>query len=78
MNHQDCRCEMVVSSEVGHVTLCQGCGQVQLAMNCVTLRFDTASFRTMVNMVTQAQWRMDRLAAPSAGEPAGMAANGLH
>lgn len=66
MNHKDCRCELLVGSEVGHVTVCQGCGQVQLTLQYMTLRFEAGAFRTLANMVSQAQNRMDCAAAKNA------------
>lgn len=62
MSHQDCRCELLVRSDVGHVSTCQGCGQVHLTLQYMTLRFEAAAFRTLVNMVSQAQIRMDHAA----------------
>lgn len=78
MNHQDCRCELLISSEVGHVTTCQGCGQVQLTLQYMTLRFEVGAFRTLANMVSQAQSRMDSAAVTNATTVPVALAGGLH
>lgn len=78
MNHQDCRCELLVNSEVGHVAICQGCGQVQLTLQYMTLRFEAGAFRTLANMVGQAQNRMDAAAVKSATVVPVAATSGLH
>ncbi len=62
MSHSDCRCETLVRSEIGQVSSCQGCGQVHVALDYMTLRFDPAAFRTLVSMVSQAQYRLDGVA----------------
>ena len=59
MNHQDCRCELLSSSEVGHVSICEGCGQVQLTLQCMTVRFEADAFGALARMVAQAHHRLE-------------------
>lgn len=59
MNHRECRCELLGSSEIGHVTVCQGCGQVHLNMQYMSLRFEVDAFRALAAMLGQAQRRLD-------------------
>ena len=78
MNHQDCHCELLVSSEVGHVTACQSCDQVHLTLEYMTLRFEAGAFRALVDMVSRAQSRLDRVAATGAATQPVAAAGGFH
>ncbi len=78
MSHQDCRCELVTRSDVGHVTVCEGCGQVHLTLQYITLRFDAAAFRTLATMISQAQNRMDCAAKANAATLSFAAASGVH
>jgi hypothetical protein len=78
MNHQDCRTERLASSEVGHVTVCQGCGQVHLTLEYITLHFEGDAFRALVNMVSQAQSRLAGAMATDAAKVPLAAAGGLH
>ncbi len=59
MNHQDCRCELLAGSEVGHVTICESCGQVHLTLQYMTLRFEAGAFRALAEMVGRAQNRLN-------------------
>lgn len=78
MNHQDCRCELLVSSEVGHVTVCQSCNQVHLTLEFMTLRFEAGAFRSLADMVNRAQCRLDRIATTSTAPLPIAAAGGFH
>lgn len=78
MNHQDCRCELLAGSEVGHVAVCQGCGQVQLTLQYMTLRFEEGAFRALANLVGQAQNRLDCAAAKNVTAVPVAAAGTLH
>jgi hypothetical protein len=62
MEHQDCRCELLARSPLGHVTACPGCGQVHLTLQHMTLRFEADAFRAMAAMLGQALHRMDHTA----------------
>ncbi|HYD60850.1 MAG TPA: hypothetical protein VEC35_10870 [Noviherbaspirillum sp.] len=59
MEHQNCRCELLAQSPLGHVTACPGCGQVHLTLQHMTLRFEVDAFRAMAAMLEQALCRMD-------------------
>ncbi len=63
MTQQDCRCELLVRSAVGHVAVCHDCGQVHLTLQYMTMRFDMNSFRMFAAMAGQAQNLLDRTAA---------------
>ncbi|MBI3283789.1 MAG: hypothetical protein HYZ65_02905 [Burkholderiales bacterium] len=76
MKHQDCHCAQLASSELGHVAACQHCGQVQLNLPYLTLRFQADEFRTLSAMLHQAQRRIDA-AARNTAMPAA-AAGTLH
>jgi len=71
-----CQHRLLTRSQVGCVTVCQGCGQVHLELQNLTLRFEEAAFREMAQMVGFAQQRLDGRAgsALAAGEPR----KGLH
>lgn len=60
MTQQDCRCELLVRSSVGHVAVCHDCGQVHLTLQYMTLRFDMNSFRMFAAMAGQAQNLLER------------------
>lgn len=63
-DHKDeCRHRLVTRSAVGQVTVCQGCGQVHLDLQNLTLRFEDEAFRELVSMLGQAQLRLDRARA---------------
>lgn len=70
MKQQECRCAQLVSSELGSVAACQDCGQVQLSLQSLTLRFRADDFRTLSAMLHQAQRRIDSAAARKASVPA--------
>lgn len=78
MDKQECRCELLISSEVGHVAVCQGCGHVQLTLQCLTVRLEAVAFRALANMVGQAQNRLDYAVAKNAATVPVAAAVGLH
>lgn len=78
MNQRDCRCELLISSEVGHVTVCESCGQVHLTLQYMTLRFEAGAFRTLANMVSQAQNRLDCATTAGTAMVPVTAAGGLH
>lgn len=78
MNHKNCRCELLTSSEVGHVAICAGCGQIHLNLAYVTLRFDADAFRALTTMVNQAQRHMDCAATADASLLPAAMAGGLH
>lgn len=78
MSHSDCRCEVLARSEVGHVAFCQGCGQVHLAVNYLTLRFDADAFRSLVSLVCRAQGGMDSAAEGKTRIAPGAAIGNFH
>ena len=69
MTQQDCRCELLVRSSVGHVAVCHDCGQVHLTLQTMTLRFDLNAFRMFAAMAGQAQNLLER-GAPVQSAPA--------
>lgn len=78
MSHSDCRCEILARSEVGHVAFCQGCGQVHLAVDYMTLRFDADAFRSLVSLVCRAQGQMDSAADMNKPAAPGAAIGSFH
>lgn len=78
MSHEDCRHELLASSEIGQVAVCQNCGQVHLNLQYITLRFEAAGFRALANMVSQAQHQIDRVTASKAAVVKSAAAGVLH
>lgn len=78
MSHSDCRCEVLARSEVGQVAFCQGCGQVHLAVNYLTLRFDADAFRSLVSLVCRAQGGMDSALEAKTRAAPGAAVSNLH
>jgi hypothetical protein len=77
-NHQDGRSELLISSEVGDVNTCAGCGQVHLIRQYLPLRFDAVAFRMLVTMISQAQHFM---VCAAAAKPAALPispAGGVH
>ena len=78
MSHQDCRCKVVSHSEVGNVAVCQGCGQVQLNLQYMTLRFEAGAFHVLANMIAQAQGRMSGAGTTNPAAVQLAPATGLH
>lgn len=72
MNHRECRCELLGSSEIGQVTVCQGCGQVHLNLQYMSLRFEADAFRALADMLGQAQRRLDRIRTAGAATDIGV------
>jgi predicted lipase len=65
MSHQDCRCDLLVESPVGHINVCATCGHVHLTMQYMTIRFELEAFRALAAMVGEAQYRINAMAAHS-------------
>jgi len=68
-----CSTQCVASSAVGAVTTCPSCGNVQLTLDYLTVRFQAAAFRELVGMLVFAQTRLDSdpalRAAPASSAP---------
>lgn len=71
-DHGGCPTQCVAHSAVGTVTACPSCGNVQLTLDYMTLRFQPAAFRELVGMLVFAQTRLDSDPALRA-EPAPLA-----
>lgn len=69
MSHSNCQCEQIVSSPIGQVTVCSGCGQVHLTMQCMTVRFELDAFRMLAAMLGQAQQQIDCALMASVSAP---------
>ena len=78
MTQQDCRCELLVRSSVGHVAVCHDCGQVHLTLQYMTLRFDMNSFRMFAAMAGQAQNLLERGVAVQSAAAAAAPQDHLH
>jgi len=61
MSHSECRHLLLSQSDVGHVSICAGCGQVHVSLQFITLRLEPEAFRAMGNLLTEGQLRMDTL-----------------
>jgi len=62
MNDSDqdgCVAHPIARSAVGHVAACPGCGNVQLTLEYLTVRFQPAAFRELVGLLALAQRRLD-------------------
>lgn len=74
-----CVAHPIARSGIGTVAACRGCGNVQLSLEYLTLRFQPAAFRELVGLLVLAQSRLDRTAAAHAGsvpEPLATAGRG--
>ena len=65
---QGCAAQPIAHSAVGLVAACPGCGNVQLTLEYVTLRFQPAAFRELVGMLVLAQRRLESNPATRAGQ----------
>jgi hypothetical protein len=59
-----CQPHEVACNALGSVCACPGCGQVQLTLQCVTVRLEADAFRELAALVACAE---RRLAAPAMG-----------
>jgi hypothetical protein len=53
-----CQPHEVACNELGSVCACAGCGQVQLTLQCFTVRLDPEAFRELAALVACAQRRL--------------------
>ena len=54
-----CAPHPIAQGPLGHVAACPGCGNVQLTLEYLTLRFQPAAFRELVGLLSAAQRRLD-------------------
>jgi len=66
----DCRDLLVARNALGCITACASCGNLQLTLQCLTVRLEPAAFRELAALVTLAQQRLDRRGMALAGAPA--------
>ena len=50
----------VARNRVGAVAACPECGQLQLVLEYLTLRFEPEAFRELASLLASAQQRLDR------------------
>jgi hypothetical protein len=58
---EPCHQLAIADNNVGHVSLCSGCGQVHLSLGHVSLRFTPEAFRALVDLTGTAQSRLDHI-----------------
>jgi hypothetical protein len=59
IDHDGCTTQCVARSAVGAVVACPSCGNLQLTLDYLTVRFQPAAFRELVGMLVFAQTRLD-------------------
>jgi len=67
--HGHCAAALLVRNRVGAVAACPDCGQLQLMLEYLTLRFEPEAFRELTRLLASAQQRLDHECA-TGGEDA--------
>lgn len=67
---EPCRPRPIAANGVGTVARCAGCGQLQLSLEYLTLRFQPQALRELQQLLTLALRQMDATAVPAAAAAA--------
>ncbi|SHH04963.1 hypothetical protein [Massilia sp. CF038] len=68
-----CQQLTIADSNIGQVSICPECSVLHLALSHVSLRFTPDAFRSLADIVTAAQSRLDHVAQTSAAAAAALA-----
>ena len=64
MHDQECHVIPIAQNAIGQIQVCQGCQQVTLSLQFMSVKFEAAAFDALVSLINHAQSQRQYLSSP--------------